>query len=207
MKLQNKISAIILITMILVSNLYSQSIKVLKFKGGFFDPKGMENSLILNGSYGIAIDERVDLSFGLSYFNKTSKSKDVKFEGSQDNVDYTVVDETTEYSNTLLPLSVDLTASFPMQRSFAWIAGGGLTYEFLFLKDATFSGFGWNIFLGLEYEIGSRSSFIIEGFYNSCKPQGKIDIEGLGKTTAEVNVSGIGIRGGIKLLLLKSEDA
>lgn len=201
MKLKIKISAIVIITLILVSTLYSQSTKVLKFKGGFLNPKGMESSLIIGGSYGIAIDNRVDLSFGISYFNKTSKSKDVEFEGSQDNVDYQVVDETTEYSNTLLPLSVDLTASFPMQRSFFWIMGGGITYEFLFLKDATFSGFGWNIFLGLEYEIGSRSSFVVEGFYNSCKPQGKINIEGLGKTTAEVNVSGIGIRGGIKLIL------
>ncbi len=201
MKFKSKISTIIIIAMVLVSTVYSQSTKVLKFKGGFFNPKGMESSLILSGSYGIAIDERVDLSFGISYFNKTSKSKDVKFEGTKDEVEYQVIDETTEYSNTLLPLSVDLTASFPMQPSFSWIAGGGLTYEFLFLKDATFSGFGWNLFLGVEYEIGSRSSFIIEGFYNSCKPQGKIKVEDLGRTTAEVNVSGIGIRGGIKLML------
>jgi len=201
MKLKSKKSVIILVMFSLVSTVYSQSTKVLKFKGGFFNPKGMESSLILSGSYGIAIDERVDLSFGISYFNKTSRSKDVTFEGTKDNVEYQVIDETKEYSNTLLPLSVDLTASFPMQRSFSWIAGGGLTYEFLFLKDATFSGFGWNVFLGLEYEIGSRSSFIIEGLYNSCRPQGKIKVEGIGKTTAEVNVSGIGIRGGIKLVL------
>lgn len=201
MKLKNKISVIIIITMVLVSGVYSQSTKVLKFKGGYLNPKGMEGSLILSGNYGIAIDERVDLSFGISYYNKKSKSKDVEFEGTQDNVYYQVVDETTEYSNTLLPLSVDLTASFPMQPGFFWIAGGGLTYEFLFLKDATFSGFGWNVSFGIEYEIGSRSSFILEGFYNSCKPKGKIQVEGVGKRTAEVNVSGIGLRAGIKLLL------
>ena len=201
MNLKSKISVMFLVIFILSSTVFAQSAKVLKFKGGFFNPKGMESSLIFNGSYGIAIDERVDLSFGISYFNKTSKSKDVKFEGSKDNVDYTVIDEKKEYSNTLLPLSIDLTASFPIQPSLYWILGGGLTYEFLFLKNATFSGFGWNVFLGIEYEIGSRSSFVVEGFYNGCKPQGKIEIEEYGKTTAEVNVSGIGIRGGIKLLL------
>lgn len=201
MKLQSKISVIVLVMFVLGSTVSAQSTKVLKFKGGYFNPKGMEGSLILSGSYGIAVDERVDLSFGISYFNKTSKSKDVTFEGTRDDVEYQVIDETKEYSNTLLPLSVDLTASFPMQPSFSWLLGGGLTYEFLFLKDATFSGFGWNVFLGIEYEIGSRSSFVIEGLYNSCKPQGKIKVEDIGKTTAEVNVSGIGIRGGIKLML------
>ncbi|MFO7890082.1 MAG: hypothetical protein R6V04_07060 [bacterium] len=201
MKLKSKTSVIILVIFVLVSSVYSQSTKVLKFKGGYFNPKSLKGSIIFSGSYGIAVDERVDLSFGISYFNKTSKSKDVKYELTQEDVDYDVVDETKEYSHTLLPLSVDLTASFPMQRSFAWIAGGGLTYEFLFLKDATFSGFGWNVFLGIEYEIGSRSSFILEGFYNSCKPKGKKDFPDIGKKTAEVNVSGIGIRGGIKLVL------
>jgi len=201
MRLQSKISVMILVMFVLVSTVYAQSTKVLKFKGGYFNPKGMEGSLMLSGSYGIAVDERVDLSFGISYFNKTSKSKDVTFEGTKDNVEYQVIDEAKEYSNTLLPLSVDLTATFPMQPSFSWLLGGGLTYEFLFLKDATFSGFGWNVFLGIEYEIGSRSSFIIEGLYNSCKPQGKIKVEDIGKTTAEVNVSGVGIRGGIKLVL------
>ena len=201
MKLKSKILIMFLVLIVLYSTVLAQSAKVLKFKGGFFNPKGMESSLILSGSYGIAVDERVDLSIGISYFNKKSKSRDVQFEGSKDNVEYTVIDEKTEYSNTLLPLSVDLTASFPIQPSLYWILGGGLTYEFLFLKDATFSGFGWDVFLGIEYEIGSRSSFVVEGFYNGCKPQGKIKIENIGKTTAEVNVSGIGIRGGIKLLL------
>jgi len=87
--------------------------------------------------------------------------------------------------------------------------GGSLTYQFLFNTEHNFeenikekrnySGFGWMARAGIEYNIGSRSSLLIEAFYNSCKVKGnKEKKQGL-PVWDEVDVSGLGFRAGVRL--------
>jgi hypothetical protein len=89
--------------------------------------------------------------------------------------------------------------------------GGSLGYEFLFdtytnhaaktSEKFKFSGFGWMARAGMDCAIGSRSFFSLEAFYNNCKVKGnKKEIEGL-PTWDQVDVSGIGLRAGVRVLL------
>jgi len=52
---------------------------------------------------------------------------------------------------------------------------------------------------GIEYTIGSRSSLIIAAFYNSCKPRGNKEKREGSLTYDQVDVSGLGLRAGLKL--------
>ena len=44
-----------------VGLVYGQGVRVLEIRGGYFNPKDTNAGLILGGSYGISIDERVDI--------------------------------------------------------------------------------------------------------------------------------------------------
>ena len=177
----------------------AQSARVFELYGGYANPKGMNGGLQFGGSYGMAIDERVDLSFGLSYFGSRKVDKTVREEAEDgDGVEVDKVTQTTDYSNTLLPLTANVTIKFPMQLPLCWYVGAGVAYEFLIVKKTTFTGFGWTARAGVEYIIGSRSSLLFEATYNSCKPRANRDENDGVKTWDEVNVSGFGIHVGLR---------
>jgi hypothetical protein len=69
-------------------------------------------------------------------------------------------------------------------------------------KDSPkFSGFGWMARAGIEYKLGSRSSIIGEGFYNSCKAKGdRKKISGM-PSWQEVDLSGFGFKVGVRVEL------
>ena len=54
---------------------FAQNTTVLRFHGGYINPKGTEGSYIFGGSYGIAVDERVDIGLGISYFRKSKQDQ------------------------------------------------------------------------------------------------------------------------------------
>jgi hypothetical protein len=54
---------------------------------------------------------------------------------------------------------------------------------------------------GIEYKLGSRSSIIGEGFYNSCKAKGdRKKINGM-PSWQEVDLSGFGFKVGVRVEL------
>jgi hypothetical protein len=100
---------------------------------------------------------------------------------------------------------------FPFQPPLGFYFGGSLAYELLFDKytnyrtgekdNPNFRGFGWMARAGLEYKLGSRSSLTVEGFYNSCKVKSdRKKISGI-PSWKEVDLSGFGIKGGLRLEL------
>jgi hypothetical protein len=203
----------ILMSFCLIGAVYAQNLKVLELQVGTLNPKGTRAAgLILGGSYGITIDERVDLSLGLAVFHKgytqeTQVKSSTTLPGSQVNT----VMKPLEYSTTLLPLTANARIYIPFQQPLGIFIGGSLAYEFLFDKytnhetkkseKSSFNGFGWMARAGLEYSIGSRSSITAEAFYNGCKVKGdKKEIDGI-PTWNEVDVSGFGFRGGLRVLL------
>jgi hypothetical protein len=205
----------LLLTMVLLSTgmVSAQGMKLLEFQVGYLSPKDTKAGMILGGNYGISIDERVDLSLGLSYFHKGySKETEVAGKsttGSGSKVG--TIQQTLEYSTTLLPITANATVHIPFQPPWGLYVGGSLAYEFLFDKytnhetktseSLRLSGFGWIARAGMEWSIGSRSSVTLEAFYNSCKPSGnKKEVEGI-PTWDEVNVSGLGFRAGFRVEL------
>ena len=193
---------------------FGQGVRVLELRAGYLNPKDTEGGLILGGSYGISIDERVDLSLGVSYFRKTYQETisvpDTTTAGNPylppENFEATRV----EYATTLLPIFANVNIRFPIQPPLYWYIGGNVNYQFLFRRERnyeddiedsrSYGGFGWMARAGIEYTIGSRSSILIEAFYNSCKVKRTIDsIQANLPSVATVNMTGLGFRGGLRL--------
>lgn len=188
----------------------AQGVKILELQGGYLNPKGTEAGFIFGGSYGISIDERVDLSLGVSLFHKNyQKETAVADTNYVSGVHETTVMKELEYNTTLLPISANVTIRIPFQPPLYWYLAGGASYQFFFntennlekqIKEKrNYRGFGWIARAGIEYTIGSRSSVILEAFYNNCQVKGnKEKKEGL-PVWDEVDVSGLGFRAGLRL--------
>jgi hypothetical protein len=190
----------------------AQGMKVLELQVGYLSPKDTKAGAIFGANYGVSVDEKMDLSIGLSYFHK-GYSKETEVAKSQTGAGSGIntVQQPLEYSTTLIPLMANVTVHFPFQQPWGFHAGGSLGYEFLFdtyTNHATntsekfrFSGFGWMLRAGMECAIGSRSFFNLEAFYNNCKVKGnKKVVQGI-PTWDQVDVSGIGFRAGVRVLL------
>jgi hypothetical protein len=86
-----------------------------------------------------------------------------------------------------------------------------LSWEILFNKETNYtdnvsesrhySGFGYIIRAGIQYNIGSRSDLVVQLIYNGCTVTGNEEQKHGLPTWDEVNVSGLGITGGLRLLL------
>jgi len=188
----------------------AQGVKILELRGGYLNPKGTKAGFIFGGSYGISIDERVDLSLGVSFFHKNyQKESAVADTNYVSGVHETTVMKELEYNTTLLPVFANVNIRIPFQPPVYWYLGGGFSYQFLFntennlekqIKEKrNYRGFGWTARAGIEYNIGSRSSVILEAFYNNCQVKGnKEKKEGL-PVWDEVDVSGLGFRAGLRL--------
>jgi hypothetical protein len=190
---------------------YGQGVRVLEIRGGYLNPKDTNAGLIFGGSYGISIDERVDLSLGLSYFHKNyTKLSHVADTNYVSGVTETTVVKELEYNTTILPITGNVNIRIPFQPPVYWYAGGSVTYQFLFNTEKnfeegvsekrTYRGWGWMARAGIEYTIGSRSSLILEAFYNFGKVKRNVErtIRGL-PVWDEVNLSGLGFRAGLRL--------
>ena len=179
--------------------------------GGYLNPKGTQAGTILGASYGISVDERVDISLGLGYFHKNYEQlTEVADTSYASGVVENTVTKELEYSTTLLPISANVVIRIPFQPPLSYYVGGSLTYNFLFNNEKnfeedisekrTYKGFGWILRAGIDYSIGSRSSILIECLYNMGKTKRNVDetVKGL-PVWDEVDISGLGIRAGLRL--------
>jgi len=147
---------------------------------------------------------------GFDFFHKTYiKETAVADTDYVSGVHETTVMKELEYSTTLMPISAEVVIRQAFNPPLHWYAGASLTYQLLFNTENNFdagikekrnySGFGWVARAGIEYTVGSRSALILEAFYNNCKVKGDKDkVQGL-PVWSQVNVSGLGIRGGLRL--------
>jgi len=195
---------------------FGQGARVMELRAGYFNPKGTAAGLIFGGSYGVCIDERVDMSLGVSYFRKKYTQETVVADSvSTSGITERTVMREMDYSTTLLPISANINIRFSLDprgynpRIF-WFVGGSVSYQFLFntennyIKEEkkSYKGWGWIARAGIEYGIGSHSSLILEAFYNSCKVKGNKEKELGFPVWDEVDVSGLGFRAGLRLEFL-----
>lgn len=199
--------AIVLLIGILVQapNIFGQRMTTTTLKAGYFDPKGKPNGFIFGGSYSLVVDESVDIGIAIDYFRKVHTEDSVVALKDED-----LIITNAELSTNILPIYGLINIKFPAGMYLDYFLSGGLGYEMLFRKEQTYgqqatkdsrfySGFKWLLGAGILYRIGSRSSFLAEVFYDGTKVsrQKKDEISGLGRY--EVDLSGFGIRAGIRM--------
>jgi len=191
----------------------AQNMKVLEIQGGSFNPKGARKAgLIFGANYGVCVDERIDLTLGLSVYRKSYTEK-TAVDSSMTGAGSVPVTYVTplEYSTTIVPITASVTAHIPFQPPIGFYVGGSLAYELLFDKytnyetnqkdNPRFTGFGWMARAGIEYKLGSRSSIIAEGFYNGCKVKSdRKEVEGV-PSWKEVDLAGFGFKVGVRVVL------
>lgn len=206
--MRNKL--LLFIALFLVAQTYAQNVRVLELRGGVLNPKGTPSGAIFGGSYGVAVDERVDLLFGVDVFHKGYTEKALVASETSEQVTQNTYTETVDYKTTLIPISAGAVIRIPFAKPINWYVGGNLAYQFLINKEEnyvldksqnrTFGGFGWNARAGVEYIIGSKSALIGELYYNGGKVKRNQDKTEQGLPIwDEVNVSGFGLRFGLRL--------
>jgi hypothetical protein len=204
---------LVLFSMGCIGIVSAQNMKVLEIQGGSFNPKGARRAgFIFGANYGVCVDERIDLTLGLSIYRKSySEETPVDSAVTSTQTQTVTVLNPLEYSTTIIPITASATVHVPFQPPLGFYFGGSLAYEFLFDKytnyqtgekdSPTFNGFGWMARAGIEYALGSRSSITLEGFYNGCKVKSdRKKIAGI-PSWREVDLSGFGFKAGLRLEL------
>ncbi|MBD3289701.1 hypothetical protein GF337_12920 [candidate division KSB1 bacterium] len=204
------VSAIIFIIFIAQSSLFAQRYGVTSFKMGYFNPKDTKGGLIFGGYLGTAFDESVDIGLGLDFFRGTNKEEREIENSSTAGVIETGWIPEEESSVTFIPITGQVNVKIPATYQLFYTAGAGFGYGLMWAKEAKYEdgekvqskskfyhGFRWMLSGGILYKIGSRSALTIEAFYDRAKLDREED-----NITYKVNVSGFGIRAGIRLGIL-----
>lgn len=190
---------------------FSQALSATTIKAGYFNPKGSKSGFIFGGSYSWIVDEAVDVGIAVDYFRKnyTDETEIAKTVTDGKIVEKEIVTN-AEFTTNILPIYGMVNAKFPAGYSMDYFVSGGLGYEMLFSTEQTFgddakktsrfyNGFKWILSAGIVYRIGSRSSFIAEAFYDGTKVSRDKKNEAGTPTRYEVDLSGFGIRAGIRM--------
>ncbi len=204
------VSVFIFIFFITQRTVIAQRYGVTSIKMGYFNPKDTKGGLILGGYLGSAFDESVDIGLGLDFFRGNDK-KEREIEGSSTAglTEKGWIPE-EESSVTFIPITGQVNIKFPASPALFYTAGAGFGYGLMWAKEAKYDnskkieskskfyhGFRWMLSGGILYSLGSRSALTLEGFYDHSKLSREED-----KITYKVNVSGFGIRVGIRLGIL-----
>ncbi|MCU0642797.1 MAG: hypothetical protein MUC94_00850 [bacterium] len=174
-------------------------------KAGYFDPSASNAGFIFGGSYAWKVDESVDVGIAADYFRKTHSEDSV-----QVLADEKLIITNAELTTNIIPIYGLINIKFPAGYTMDYFVSGGIGYEMLFRTEQTYGpdaskksrfydGFKWILSAGIHYRIGSRSAFIAEAFYDGTKVSRDKKGETSGLARYEVNLSGFGIRAGIRM--------
>lgn len=190
---------------------FGQAFSATTLKAGYFNPKGSKAGFVFGGNYSWIVDESVDIGIAVDYFRKnyTDETEIAKTVSDGKIVEKEIVTN-AEFTTNILPIYGLVNVKFPAGMYMDYFLSGGLGYEMLFSKEQTFgenatkksryySGFKWIVSAGIMYRIGSRSSFLAEAFYDGTKVSRDKKNEQGTPTRYEVDLSGFGIRVGIRM--------
>ncbi len=191
------------------ASLYAQ-FKPSAIKIGYLNPKDADSGLLLGFDFATPIDETVELGVSSNFFyTNYNKVSTVAIADPQGGIQETTKQQELEYTTFSIPLYAMINIVIPSTRFFGYQLHGGLGYEFLFNKENNYkentserrrySGLSWETSAGFHYIIGSRSALTGEILYHSAKPsRNKTSSKAGLPTWSEVNLSGFGIRFGIR---------
>lgn len=205
-KIAQLTTAIILIGIFAqTSSVFAQRFSATTLKAGYFDPKGSKAGFIFGGSYSWIVDESVDIGIAVDYFRKNHSEDSTEVQG-----DETLRIKYADLTTNIIPVYGLINIKFPAGMYMDYFLSGGLGYEMLIRKEQTYgasdskksrfySGFKWMVSAGIMYRIGSNSSFIAEAFYDGTTVSREKKDEPSGLARYEVDLSGFGIRAGIRM--------
>lgn len=177
---------------------------------GFFDPNDDPPSSFLAGvRAGANMDERFQLGFGLDWNHRADRRTVVVAEGPIPGGG-TARRETVlaRSSANLFPIMAILQLSPGMDLPFSPYFGVGGGYELLFLSaedfqtgskfDATYGGWGWQLWGGASFPVSGRTRLAAEVFMNEAELERDVDDPTTGQTLREVvPQDGVGMRFGL----------
>jgi len=192
---------------------FGQALSATTIKAGYFNPKASKAGFVFGGSYSWIIDESVDIGIAVDYFRRNYPVKTAIAEPDlQGGLKASTYRVDAEFTYNIIPIYGVINIKFPAGTYLDYFLSGGVGYEMLIYKAKTFGdkpydksnyydGFKWLLSAGIMYRIGSRSSFLAELFYDGTKvtKDKKVEEGAPAKYYDEVNLSGIGIRIGVRM--------
>ena len=192
---------------------YTQGAKPFtQFRFGTLNPKDAKSGLILGVRVGRDFDNMILVGFSADLFwKKYTEESEIADSVTSGGTVITTVQRDVDYTTLILPLMFTADVKIPIENSpIRPYFGGGIGYQLLFNKEENFeqdisdsrfySGFGYQLQVGAEYEMSPHTGFYLEGFYNGCKAKrGEDSAAGL-PTWEEVDISGFGFRIGLTLI-------
>ena len=183
---------------------------VSQIHAGFLDPDGAPDAGFLAGFRGgQRIDDVVEIGLGLDWRNKSGRS----FETARETIGpggepIVVRRDISRYSSNLFPALLYVQISGPSHLAFVPYAGAAASWQVLFLEaddfttgerfDATFDGFGWQLWGGAAFPLSGRSRLIGEVFLNQADLNRDVFDPTIGQDVREtVSADGLGARFGM----------
>jgi hypothetical protein len=183
---------------------------VSQLHAGFLDPEGPSDPGFLAGFRGgQRIDDVFEIGLGLDWRNKSGRDTELLQEtvGPGGEI-ITVRREVSRYSSNLFPALLYVQLSGPSHLTLVPYVGAAASWQVLFLEgedfasgqtfDATFDGFGWQLWGGAAFPLSGRSRLVGEIFMNQADLHRDVYDASLGQDIREtVSVDGVGARFGI----------
>jgi len=177
---------------------------------GFLDPDGPPDAGFLAGFRGgQRLDDVVEIGLGIDWRTKSGRATEVVQESIGPGGETIVVRrDVSSYSSNLFPLMAYLQISGPSHLTLVPYAGVAASWQVLFLDaheystgqkfDATFDGFGWQLWGGVALPLTGRSRLVGEVFMNQADLHRDLYDPFLGEDIREtVSVDGVGARFGM----------
>jgi len=183
---------------------------VSQLHAGFLDPKGQSEAGFLAGFRGgTQFDDAIQIGLGLDWRNKSGRATEVIQETTGPGGETIIVRrDVSSYSSNLFPALAYIQLSGPSHLALVPYVGAAASWQVLFLKaddfatgqqfDATFDGFGWQLWAGAAMPLSGRSRLMGEVFMNQADLNRDVYDVTLGQDIREtVNVDGVGARFGM----------
>jgi len=183
---------------------------VSQIHAGFLDPDGAPDAGFLAGFRGgQRIDDVFEIGLGIDWRNKSGRS----FETARETIGpggepIVVRRDISRYSSNLFPALLYMQISGPSHLAFVPYVGAAASWQVLFLEaddfttgerfDATFDGFGWQLWGGAAFPLSGRSRLIGEVFMNQADLNRDVFDPTVGQDVREtVSTDGLGARFGM----------
>lgn len=184
-----------------------------QFKFGFYIPNDSKTGMIFGGTYGSKIDESVDIfASGDFFYRNYVDDKTINVDTSNAGNEIISIKRSSDISTYYIPLMANVRVKFDYNNTQPYIGGGlgwAMAFEDIFIaKDVEnntpliddvnfYHGFAGNINAGWLLPLGSRSQFLMEGFYNWSECKRNKEVSSTGITWDQLDMSGFGMRIGL----------
>lgn len=188
----------------------SRSRGVSQLHAGFLDPDGDASSGFLLGFRGgQQLDDMIQIGLGVDWRHKAGRSTEVLQESIGPGGETIVTRrDISSYSSNLFPGIAYLQLSGPTDMGIIPYFGVAASWQVLFLNaddfqtgesfDATYDGFGWQLWGGAAIPMSGRSRLVGEVFLNNADLGRDVTDGGTGSSFREtVSMNGVGGRFGI----------